>query len=113
MQSQAAESAEYDFLGLNKIGNALNWDKSVGSVVHHQDWDDFDEMPFAGGKCKVDILNPDGDAADPMKVVSFVKEGVMHVGVVGWEGEETVVDEVLNELVGVVGELVGGGEVRV
>ncbi|GLB22897.1 nonribosomal peptide synthase [Aspergillus tubingensis] len=113
VQSQAAESAEYDFLGLDKIGNALNWDKSVGSVVHHQDWDDFDEMPFAGGKCKVDILNPDGDAADPMKVVSFVKEGVMHVGVVGWEGEETVVDEVLNELVGVVGELVGGGEVRV
>ncbi|GAQ44074.1 nonribosomal siderophore peptide synthase Sid2 [Aspergillus niger] len=110
VQSQAAESAEYDFLGLDKIGNALNWDKSVGSVVHHQDWDDFDEMPFAGGKCKVDILNPDGDAADPMKVVSFVKEGVMHVGVVGWEGEETVVDEVLNELVGVVGELVGGGE---
>ncbi|PYI03599.1 nonribosomal siderophore peptide synthase Sid2 [Aspergillus sclerotiicarbonarius CBS 121057] len=102
VQNQSAESAEYDFLGFDKIAAACGWDGYFDSVVHHQDWHDFDTMPFAGGECKVDILNPDGDAAYPMKVVSFVKEGVMHVGVVGSERDVGFVDETLEQLVKVV-----------
>ncbi|OOF90053.1 hypothetical protein ASPCADRAFT_157524 [Aspergillus carbonarius ITEM 5010] len=110
VQNQSAESAEYDFLGFDKIAAACGWEGYFDSVVHHQDWHDFDTMPFAGGECKVDILNPDGDAAYPMKVVSFVKEGVMHVGVVGSERDVSFVDETLQQLVKVVEVLVGGGE---
>jgi hypothetical protein len=63
-------------------------------------------MPFAGGECKVDILNPHGDAAAPLKAVSFIKGGVLHVGIVGSERDAVFVDLILKELASVVEELV-------
>lgn len=110
VQKQSAESAAHDFLGFDKISReCTQWSESdaqfFDSIVHHQDWDDFDTMPFAGGECKVDILNPHGDAATPFKAVSFVKEGQVHVGVVGSIRDEAFVDTTLNELVSAIQEL--------
>jgi hypothetical protein len=76
-------------------------------MVHHQDWEDFERMPFGGGSCRVDIANPHGDAAYPIKAVSFVKGGEIHVGVVGGERDVVFVDEVLGELVAAVQQLSG------
>ncbi|QSZ30080.1 hypothetical protein DSL72_004600 [Monilinia vaccinii-corymbosi] len=111
VQKQGAESAAHDFLGFDKISTQCTpWSESpdapfFDSVVHHQDWDDFDTMPFAGGECKVDILNPHGDAATPLKAVSFFKGGRVHVGVVGSERDGAFVDTVLDELVAAIQEL--------
>ncbi|KAI9650511.1 Nonribosomal peptide synthetase 4 [Ciborinia camelliae] len=111
VQRQTAESAAHDFLGFDKISKqCTKWSESsdaqfFDSIVHHQDWDDFDTMPFAGRECKVDILNPHGDAATPFKAVSFVKEGQMHVGVVGSEKETVLVNTALDELVAAIQEL--------
>ncbi|KAJ6014802.1 hypothetical protein N7540_009393 [Penicillium herquei] len=108
VQKQSAESAAYDFLGFEKIAQqCTEWSEGqfYDSLVHHQDWDDFDTMPFAGGSCKVDILNPHGDSPKPLKVVSFVKEGKTHVGLVGSEQDSVFVDETLDELAATVQEL--------
>lgn len=112
VQRQGAESLAYDFVGFEAISKCVGWSSGsfFDSVVHHQDWDDFDEMPFAGGRCKVDIVNPHGDASRPVKVVSFLKEGRMHVGVVGSEDDEEFVEGVLAELKDVVEGLSRDGE---
>jgi len=117
VQTQTAESSARDFLGFDKIATActewsdMNWDRDgvrfFDSVVHHQDWEDFDEMSWAGGKCRVAIANPHGDAAWPMKLVSFIKEGKVHVGVAGGEDDGEFLEGVLGELKAVVEELVG------
>ncbi|KAL4933411.1 nonribosomal peptide synthase SidD [Aspergillus undulatus] len=109
VQSQSAESAAHDFLGFTRIAkHCTSWtEESFDSMVHHQDHEDFDSMPFAGTSCKVDIANPHGDAAYPVKVVSFVRNNKLHFGVVGSERDEVLVDEVLDNLVSVVEELVG------
>ena len=114
VQTQSAESLAWDFVGVGAIAAEVGWvgggsgGSVFDSVVHHQDWEDVDEMAFGGGKCRVGIVNPHGDAASPMKVVSFVKGGKMHVGVVGGEGDGELVDEVLRELTAVVEGLVEG-----
>ncbi|KAL2851813.1 hypothetical protein BJX68DRAFT_275224 [Aspergillus pseudodeflectus] len=118
VQSQSAASAAHDFLGFERIAkNCTQWLPSsdsesdpsfFDSMVHHQDHEDFDTMPFAGGECKVDIANPHGDAAYPVKVVSFVRDGQLHFGVVGSESEVVFVDSVLDELVNTAEELVKG-----
>ena len=109
VQKQSAESAAHDILGFDKISKqCAQWSpemRSFDSIVHHQDWDDFDDMPFAGSSAKVDILNPHGDAAYPLKAVSFVKGGKMHVGFVGSERDATFVDATLDELAAAVQEL--------
>jgi amino acid adenylation domain-containing protein len=107
VQTQSAESAVHDFLGFEKIAKLAGWAhaKSFDSMVHHQDWEDFETMPFGGGSCRVDIANPHGDAAYPVKAVSFVKGGEIHVGVVGSERDVVFVDEVLGELVAAVQQL--------
>ncbi|KAJ5111020.1 hypothetical protein N7532_001555 [Penicillium argentinense] len=109
VQKQSAESAAYDYLGFNQIAEkCAQWSSDAqgfDSLVHHQDWDDFDTMTFAGGTYKVDILNPHGDAPHPLKIVSYVREGQMHVGVVGCELDSPFVDEVLGKLVDAVREL--------
>ncbi|KAJ5373177.1 AMP-dependent synthetase/ligase [Penicillium concentricum] len=111
VQKQSAESAAHDFLGFEKISKqCAQWSpeaRSFDSIVHHQDWDDFDDMPFAGSSCKVDISNPHGDAAYPLKAVSFVRGGKMHVGFVGSERDATFVDATLDELAAAVQELSG------
>ncbi|KAH2313445.1 hypothetical protein LV164_002437 [Aspergillus fumigatus] len=110
VQTQSAESAAHDFLGFEKIAKLAGWAsgrQGFDSIVHHQDWEDFDTMPFGGGSCRVDIANPHGDAAYPVKAVSFVKEGEIHVGVVGSERDVMFVDEVLGELAAAVVELAG------
>lgn len=109
VQKQSAESAAHDFLGFDKISkHCTQWPSEVGffdSIVHHQDFEDFDTMPFAGRTCRVDILKPHGDAAYPLKAVSYSQGGQIHVGVVGSERDPSFVDEVLGELVGRVEEL--------
>ncbi|KAJ5258817.1 hypothetical protein N7524_010373 [Penicillium chrysogenum] len=111
VQKQSAESAAHDFLGFEKISKqCAQWApeaQSFDSIVHHQDWDDFDDMPFAGSSCKVDISNPHGDAAYPLKAVSFVRGGKMHVGFVGSERDGAFVDATLDELAAAVQELSG------
>lgn len=107
IQRQSAESAAYDFLGFEKISKfCTQWSSSslpeerifFNSLVHHQDFEDFDTMPFAGGTCRVEISNPHGDSADPLKVVSFIREDRLNVGVVGHEQDVEFVDTVLGEL---------------
>jgi hypothetical protein len=109
IQKQTAESAAHDFLGFEKISKqCTQWPSEArffDSIVHHQDFEDFDTMPFAGGTCKVDISNPHGDAAHPMKIVSLVRQGQMHVGVVGSERNSAFVHAILDELAATVEEL--------
>ncbi|KAK5656973.1 hypothetical protein OQA88_3496 [Cercophora sp. LCS_1] len=108
VQQQSAESSSFDYLGFARIKECAHWEYDMfDSVVHYQDWEDFDTMPFADGECRVEISNPDGDSGNPLKVVSFMREGNLVLGVVGMD--EVFLDEVLRELVGVVGEL-GIGE---
>lgn len=109
VQRQSAESGAYDFLGFERISKqCTQWPSKAqffDSIVHHQDFEDFDTMPFAGGTCRVEILNPHGDAAHPLKVASFARGGQMHVGVVGSENDSEFVDTILAELVAAVQEL--------
>ena len=109
VQKQSAESSAHDFLGFDRIARqCTQWPPETrffDSIVHHQDFEDFDAMPFAGGSCRVEILNPHGDAAYPLKAVSFVKGGKMHVGVVGSEVDWVFVDSILDELKVTVQEL--------
>ncbi|KAJ5152013.1 AMP-dependent synthetase/ligase [Penicillium capsulatum] len=111
VQEQSAQSVLYDFLGFRTISEkCTHWDSSAqgfDSIVHHQDWEDFDTMPFSGETCNVDILNPHGDAVYPLKAVTFVKKGVMHVGFVGSERDMEFVDATVVELAGAVEELAG------
>jgi amino acid adenylation domain-containing protein len=120
VQRQSAESAAYDFVGFGEILKSCNtqWSfpeessSSSGSsshffdsVVHHQDFEDYDTMPFAGGACKVEIQNPHGDAAHPIKAVSFVQSGQTHVGVVGSESDQGLIEALLAELAATVEEV--------
>lgn len=109
VQKQSVESAAHDFLGFDKISKqCAQWPSELpffDSMVHHQDFEDFDYMPFAGGTCKVDIVNPHGDAAYPLKAVTLVQNGQIHVGVVGSEKDQAIVDQVLNSLAAAVQEL--------
>lgn len=108
VQRQSGESAAHDFVGFERIAReCTRWSGAVGfdSIVHHQDWDDSDSMPFAGTTARLEILNPHGDAPRPLKAVSFVKDGHLRVGVVGSERDEALVSSVLAELVAAVQEL--------
>ncbi|KAK0645157.1 Nonribosomal peptide synthetase 4 [Lasiodiplodia hormozganensis] len=119
VQAQGGASAAHDFVGWRRVAaEVCGWRAGegqeggfFGSVVHHQDAaEDFDEMPFAQGTCRVGVEKPHGDAPVPFKAVSFVKGGEVHVGVVGSERDEAFVDAVLEELVGAVRELAAGEE---
>ncbi|KAB5563535.1 nonribosomal siderophore peptide synthase Sid2 [Coniochaeta sp. 2T2.1] len=119
VQTQSARSSAYDYLGFATISReCTSWDVTeensfFDSVVHHQDHDDFDVMPFAGGEARVEILNPHGDAPRPLKVVSYVdKQGDFVVGVVGTKGGEETAKELVEELVRAVRKL-GSGEEEV
>jgi amino acid adenylation domain-containing protein len=109
VQKQSVESTLYDSLGFEKISKqCTQWPDGArffDSVVHHQDWEDFDTMPFAGGNCKVEVFNPHGDAPYPLKIISFVQGGVTHVGVVGKERDVVFVDGLVGELATTVREL--------
>lgn len=112
VQSQAARSGRYDYLGFERVRSLSQWSEPFfDSVVHHQDHDDGDAMPFAGGEARVEILNPHGDAPRPLKVVSYVsrENGEFVVGIVGTAGGEAVVGELVDELVDAVRLLTGGG----
>lgn len=120
VQQQSGESAAHDFLGFDRISRECTQWWSEGdaaqvffdSIVHHQDWDDADSMPFAGTTARLEISNPHGDAPRPLKAVSFVKAGHLRVGVVGSERDAELVGSVLAELVAAVQELAspGGGQ---
>lgn len=109
VQGQIAESAAHDFIGFEKIfKECTEWSSQsefYNSIVHHQDFEDFDTMPFAGTGCKVDVLNPHGDASNPLKIASFVREGQTHVGIVGSEREPEFIQAVLDQLIATVEEL--------
>ncbi|KAF9630673.1 putative nonribosomal peptide synthase protein [Lasiodiplodia theobromae] len=68
------------------------------SIVHHQDVDDFDEMPFAGGTARVEIANPHPERAWPVRVVSFVRGGKFWYGIQADEGRMDVAEELLGEV---------------
>jgi hypothetical protein len=108
-----AESSAHDFLGFSDIAReCASWTpgaKFFDSIVHHQDFEDFDTMPFADGSCRVDIVNPHGDAAYPFKAVTFVKEGKLHAGVVGSVRDKKRVEAILEEFAGVVAEVANPG----
>lgn len=110
VQNQTAESAAHDFVGFQKIAeHCSEWSSGANffdSIVHHQDFEDFDHMPFANGSCRVDILNPHGDAAYPLKAVSFFKQGRLYAGLVGSQADLAFIDSLLTELVDTVEELV-------
>ncbi|KAJ9634430.1 hypothetical protein H2204_006255 [Knufia peltigerae] len=103
VQMQMAKSSAHEFLGFEEISkNCTSWPASSAffdSIVHHQDWEDFDTMPFAGGVCGVDIKNPHGDSVYPFKVVSLLRDGQTHVGVVGSERNSKAVQGMLDDLV--------------
>ncbi|KAJ5484796.1 Nonribosomal peptide synthase sidD [Penicillium diatomitis] len=109
VRKQMAESAAHDFLGFDKISKqCTSWPHSAGSfdsIVHHQDFDDFDSMPFAGGSCRVEIYNPHGDAPLPFKAVSFVRSGQVHVGAVGSTRDLDLVSELLDDLASIFAEV--------
>ncbi|KAK4147292.1 uncharacterized protein C8A04DRAFT_24535 [Dichotomopilus funicola] len=120
VQNQAVASSAWDYVNLGALGENVGW-KTRGvegpavfdSMVHHQDWDDASTMVFGGAECKIDLETPHGDAGVPMKVVSFVRERVMHVGVVGREEDGEVVESLLGELAETVRVLRGDGVVEV
>jgi amino acid adenylation domain-containing protein len=109
VQTQMAESSAHDFLGFSDIARQFaSWGPGAeffDSIVHHQDFEDFDTMPFADGTCRVDIVNPHGDAAYPFKAVTFVKDGKLHAGVVGSLKDAERVEAILEEFAGVVAEV--------
>ncbi|KAJ6785156.1 hypothetical protein PWT90_04086 [Aphanocladium album] len=119
VQQQAAESAAYDFLGFDEIAvRCTDWQSKAGtqvfgSIVHHQDWEDFDTMPFGNATCRVDILNPHGDGPSPLKIVSFVREGKLHFGIVGHERDAGILRQTLRMLVEVAQELAQLGSVPI
>lgn len=110
VQRQSAESAAHDVIGFERISKqCTQWASGANffdSIVHHQDFEDFDSMPFAHGHCRVEILNPHGDAAYPLKVVSFFRKGNLCVGVVGNKQDLVFIDSILDELVVALNELV-------
>ncbi|KAF2136002.1 uncharacterized protein K452DRAFT_303125 [Aplosporella prunicola CBS 121167] len=131
VQAQAARGAAFDFVGFADVAGACGFGIESGSqaeavkngwfdsVVHHQPAGETDEdsFPFAEGACRVGLEKPGGDAAVPLKVVSFVQDGGGRLGGVGLgedgegEGEDGFVQGVLGEVVAAVGELLeGGGE---
>lgn len=77
------------------------------SIVHHQDVDDFDEMPFAGGTARVEIANPHPERAWPVRVVSFVRGGKFWYGIQADEGRMEVAEELLGEVCEAVERLLG------
>ncbi|KAF2220762.1 nonribosomal peptide synthase SidD [Elsinoe ampelina] len=110
VQKQMMQSQAYDYLGFEKLKeNCTSWPdetKFFDSVVHYQDaGEDYDEIDFAGTNCQVDAIKPHGDSARPWKIVSFVKGGTTHVGVVGGEENEVLVGELLEEMVQAMTEL--------
>ena len=102
VQQQTAESSAHDFLGFKTISqNCPQWPSNASffnSIVHHQDGEESDVMPWAGGSCKLEARKPHGDAALPVKAVSYVQNGQFYAGVVAGEHDSDFVDAVLDEL---------------
>lgn len=119
LQQQKVESGAHDFVSYEDIaanctGGEESWKHGFfDSVVHHQDWDDTDHMPFGEGSCRTAILNPHGDAPRPLKVVSFVRGDGLHLGIVGNEGNHDVVEKLLSELVNTAEELARGEDLKI
>lgn len=109
VQNQVAASTAYEALGYATIARrCTQWPEHpvpFGSVVHYQDWEDFDEIDFAGGRCKVETMSPHGDASSPVKAVAYVREGCTFVGLVGSEKDQSFLDARLQDLVSAVQEL--------
>lgn len=90
VQRQAVESAAYNLIGFRgpppkKKHNRNRWEEGAtnfDSMVDRQDWDASDTMAFGGGgdggreqQVRLAIAIGHGDAAYPVKVVSFVRGG--------------------------------------
>ncbi|KAL1634673.1 NRPS [Diplodia intermedia] len=114
VQEERAKGVPFESVGWDALrevvgGDEAGWDGSewFESIVHHQDVDDFDEMPFAGGKARVEIANPHPESAWPVRVVSFEREGRFWYGIQADEGQMEVAEELLGEVCGAVERLVG------
>jgi non-ribosomal peptide synthetase component F/aryl carrier-like protein len=105
---QEQTAAEHDHLGFESIAQeCTTWSEGKDaktsvffeSVVHHQPQaEDVNAMRFAGESCALSLHKPAGDAANPLKVVSFFEDGNLHAGLVGWKSEERVLEDVLDSL---------------
>jgi non-ribosomal peptide synthetase component F/aryl carrier-like protein len=108
VQEQTTTSAMHDHLGFESIMQECStWREAehakapvfFGSVVHHQPQaEDVNAMDFAGGTCALSLHKPAGDAANPIKVVSFFEDAHLHAGLVGWKSEERVLEDLLDGL---------------
>ncbi|RMZ76513.1 hypothetical protein DV738_g4888, partial [Chaetothyriales sp. CBS 135597] len=88
-----------------RVQFAPGW--TVMDLLRH-DFEDFDTMQFAGATCKVDISIPHGDAVHPWKIVTLPRDGQTHVGIVGSEKNQALVETLLDELVAATNELASG-----
>ncbi|KAK0615529.1 Nonribosomal peptide synthetase 4 [Lasiodiplodia hormozganensis] len=102
VQEERARGVAFERVGFAELveecglrGEGSEW---FESIVHHQDVDDFDEMPFAGGTARVEIANPHPERAWPVRVVSFVRGGKFWFGIQADEGRMDVAEELLGEV---------------
>jgi hypothetical protein len=111
VQEQYVGNLPFESLGLKEIiENCTDWPSGTDfdSLVHHQDIDFFDEMPFGDTTCGVDLSNPHGEGAlDQWKIISFPKGGQMFLGIESSESLQDFANSRLHELADVVELLIG------
>lgn len=109
VQEQRAANVRFESVGFAELAReCAEWGEAefFDSVVHHQDVDDFDEMPFAGATARVEIANPHPEPAWPLRVVSFARGGEFWYGIQAAEGQGERAEGLLEELCGAVGRLI-------
>ncbi|KAL0257647.1 NRPS protein [Diplodia seriata] len=110
LQEERARGVPFESVGwegLREVAGGWEGKEWWESVVQHMDVEDFDEMPFAGGKARVEIANPHPEGAWPVRVVSFEREGRFWYGIQADEGQMDVAEELLGEVCEAVERLVG------
>jgi aryl carrier-like protein len=105
VQDQNINSMPFESLGFEDIvKNCTRWstDTEFDSIVHYQNIEDFDEMPFGQTTCRVDIARPHTEDGAQWKIVSFPKNGKMNIGILAGEALQGSALLRLNELVKVI-----------
>lgn len=84
VRSQYLEGSQRATVGFQELQKECSWSEEstfFGSFVNHLDKEFFDEVPFAGTKCRVDYSIPHPEPATPPRVVSYVEAGNTFVGI--------------------------------
>ncbi|PYH94285.1 CoA-dependent acyltransferase [Aspergillus ellipticus CBS 707.79] len=106
VRDQYLDGARYASLGFKGISdNCTSWSPMLDffdSIVHHQDVEYFDSIPFGDGTCRIDYTNPHPEPAKPTRVVSYVEGGRLWYGIATSEGEKDLYEKLLSELCEVV-----------